>query len=1576
MTHKQRSIFYTGLPVGAALLLLLAFFFALPGGAVAAPDAPDAPTSKIIVNEFLRSGNLNTSDEWIEILLVQDLTAAELEGFYVGDSTSSTAAKFSGYKFTGMNGIAANFPKGTIIVIGGDTAFTEDTSFNPSGNDWNLLLQTNGSYITGNGSTGDLAGTDVVYADTNGTNGDTNISSDGFAVNWDSTPGTLGSNANVTIAVPTNGTGAALFSGLDGSDNAANWTTSIVTTSLTLGLPNGGDNTTYIESLRSGGATTPDLTIAKTGPSFAVAGDDLVYELSITNQNIDPATNVIVTDTLPVSTTLVSASGGFTQTNPETGVYVWELGEVLSGTQVTFNVTVNVDLNVTAGTVITNTAEVSTDAAGDDLSNNEVEHTATVYPLVSIHDIQYVADPETSDASPYLGQTVFVEGIVTAAPGELGSSAMIIEEPGGGPWSGLYLYKSGGYGSLSAPRGTEVRVLGTVDEYFGLTEFVVLNISVLSTGNTVPGAEVIDTGDFITVGSAEQWESVLIEFQNATVTNPDIGNGEWKFSDGSGETVADDLGNFTYSPALGDFYDSLTGIGWYSFSAYKIEPRNDADIVLGTPPQDLGLTKTGPSVAFNGEEIAYTLEVQNPLMVSLSDVVLTDTLPVSLTNVISTSNAITVTTLGNQIVWEFGELGSGITETVYVTATVPADMPFGTVITNQAAVTTTTPGDDPINNSTSVNTTIYEIVPIATARAGSPNEIFAVEGKVTAATGTYHANEWEIQDDSGGIAVYYYPPLPTALGDTVRVVGALGDYGGQEQLINLLYSANLGSGPEVSPLITDTAVVASGSTEGWLVQVEGIASGVPSSCGFNHSFYLNDGSGAVQIYVDGTTGLSVCSMGLQNGDFVTLTGFSSEYNGTPQIKPRIPADIRVINPAPVISKSAASTVEPGGLLTYTITLENKVGIDLIDITIVDSVPANSTLVSVLDGGANLGGATAQWDLASLPDQSSAEVRFVVQANAAVGENIVNDLYYFEASNWVTQTFGAPVQTYVGAYIPIPTIQGSDFRSPYEGMEVKTRGEVIGFFEGNSSSYNNFDGFFIQDPSGDGNDATSDGIFVNYKNLAVSVNIGDMVEVTGVVNEFDEYDGTGCYGNECLTQVSVSNVGDVTILSAQIAAPQAIIATELNPPGDVAASDIYFEALEGMLVTLPNTSTVVAPTNYGAVSVVRGDLGIDRVIRTGPYEGMPVALRNWELYGDFNGGDAPDLIVGSVVSNADGPLGFSYGDYMIITQDGDEWAVESAVTPPTTVPSWPVAGATQFSVGTFNTYNFDSGASAATKTKVVNTIASFNGAAFVALEEIEGDDTTFMAGVLADLATAGFNYDYAYSHSDIGGHGVSLLWNTDVVTDVTWSTQYQDCSADGSSSSDYDPLWATCRAQGEYPLFSRRPVVVTGTLSLASGDLEVVVIANHFKSKAGNDPSADQRRLEQGMFVNALVADFVASGSSNVIVMGDLNDFEDSPALLALTANDTLINAWTTYAADDPYSYIYEGVSQILDHILVSEALYGWLVDMGALHLNADYPYNTYYDDPANIWHTSDHDPVAATIQVPYLLYMPLIFGGN
>jgi uncharacterized repeat protein (TIGR01451 family) len=317
---------------------------------------------------------------------------------------------------------------------------------------------------------------------------------------------------------------------------------------------------------------------------------------------------------------------------------------------------------------------------------------------------------------------------------------------------------------------------------------------------------------------------------------------------------------------------------------------------------------------------------------------LTDTLPVSVTNVVSASNATAATYQGGQIVWEFGDIAAGITETVYITLTAPVSATNGFVLTNSAVVTTTSV-DNPSNNAASVGTTLYQLVPIATVRAGSSGTIFAVQGKIIVAPGTYNGTEWALQDSSGGIAVYHYPPPVVSLGDTVKLIGERGAYNGQEQFSDILYFENLASGAEVAPLITDTGAIDTGSTEGWLVRVEGVVSGL--NCPNDHSFDVDDGSGSTYVYVDSDTGADLCSLGTENGDNVQITGFSTEYNGTMEIKPRRPADLMLLKSTPDFSKDAPSNVAAGSLFTYTITLENFTGSAINSIVVTDVIPASN-----------------------------------------------------------------------------------------------------------------------------------------------------------------------------------------------------------------------------------------------------------------------------------------------------------------------------------------------------------------------------------------------------------------------------------------------------------------------------------------------------------------------------------------------------------------------------------------------------------------------------------------------------------
>lgn len=92
----------------------------------------------------------------------------------------------------------------------------------------------------------------------------------------------------------------------------------------------------------------------------------------------------------------------------------------------------------------------------------------------------------------------------------------------------------------------------------------------------------------------------------------------------------------------------------------------------------------------------------------------------------------------------------------------------------------------------------------------------------------------------------------------------------------------------------------------------------------------------------------------------------------------------------------------------------------------------------------------------------------------------------------------------------------------------------------------------------------------------------------------------------------------------------------------------------------------------------------------------------------------------------------------------------------------------------------------------------------------------------------------------------------------------------------------------------------------------------------------------------------------VVVIGDLNSYYNSRPLNTLLDNG-LRHAYEYVEPARPYSYIYQGESETLDHILVTPSLYSHLVEVEVLHINADYP-PAIPGDPSPR-RVSDHDPL-------------------
>ncbi|MBU0494337.1 MAG: DUF11 domain-containing protein [Chloroflexi bacterium] len=340
-------------------------------------------------------------------------------------------------------------------------------------------------------------------------------------------------------------------------------------------------------------------------------------------------------------------------------------------------------------------------------------------------------------------------------------------------------------------------------------------------------------------------------------------------------------------------------------------PTMGAPVTVTVSALDLVVGKTGPNCVIAGEDLVYAITLDSQGVTTATNVILTDTLPISTTYDSDDSGVVPTNPSPGVYVWSLGDVPSNTLKTINLTVTVDSAVASGTLLTNEAEASTDTVGDNPANNKATWDTTAYQLSTIAEARAGTNGQVFALEGRVTVAPGSYSASEWEFQDATGGISVYYFPPPTVALGDQVRLIATRSSFNNQEQMATpVCLFVNQGSGPEVDPKPYNTGDVNTGDTEGWLVVVTGTVSGL-GGCTGNYSFFLDDGSGPALIFVDQDTGANVCAMGIEDGDLVRVVGFSTQYQTTYEIKPRRPADFQEFYPVTFVYHDVEDVVHTG-----------------------------------------------------------------------------------------------------------------------------------------------------------------------------------------------------------------------------------------------------------------------------------------------------------------------------------------------------------------------------------------------------------------------------------------------------------------------------------------------------------------------------------------------------------------------------------------------------------------------------------------------------------------------------------------
>lgn len=565
-------------------------------------------------------------------------------------------------------------------------------------------------------------------------------------------------------------------------------------------------------------------------------------------------------------------------------------------------------------------------------------------------------------------------------------------------------------------------------------------------------------------------------------------------------------------------------------------------------------------------------------------------------------------------------------------------------------------------------------------------------------------------------------------------------------------------------------------------------------------------------------------------------------------------------------------------------------------------------------------------------------------------------------------------------VPIHDIQGAAHISPLAGQ----RPRVLGIVTAKSTN-----GFWMQDPSPDGNTATSEGIFVFTSSPPSAVAIGDSVRVQGTVQEFRP--GGATNGN--LTTTELSGTPAVTVLSTGNPLPSAVVVgtggrippdtvIEDDAAGSVETSGVFdpdqdgldfYESLEGMRVQL-NNAVAVGPTepDFGETPVI-GDNGANASVRTyrgglllRPNDGNPERITLDDLLTPLPSVNVGDHYSGPIV----GIMDYNFGNPFIEVTSAGLSAIHDGVTRETTDP----VAAGELAISTFNFENLAAGQTdklAALASLIVNNLRSPDVIAGEEVQDNNGetnngnvDASQTLTQLVAAIRAAGgptyewrqidpvngqdggapggnirqvflFRTDRGLSFVDRPG-GDSTTPNAVVGSGATTHLQYSPGRIDPASSA-----WAA----------SRKPLA--GEFDYRGHKL--FVIANHFNSKGGDDPlrgrfQPPNRVTETQRHQQAHeVADFVSSISTadpnaDVVVLGDLNDFEFSETVQILETAG-LHDLMDTLPLNQRYSYEFEGNAQVLDHVLFSSPLFARSLVFDPVHVNAEF------------WNqASDHDP--------------------
>src|SRR5438093_1275467 len=577
------------------------------------------------------------------------------------------------------------------------------------------------------------------------------------------------------------------------------------------------------------------------------------------------------------------------------------------------------------------------------------------------------------------------------------------------------------------------------------------------------------------------------------------------------------------------------------------------------------------------------------------------------------------------------------------------------------------------------------------------------------------------------------------------------------------------------------------------------------------------------------------------------------------------------------------------------------------------------------------------------------------------------------------TFGSTAEV----SLEIHDIQGAGHRSPHVGQPVTTTGIVI------AKSSN---GFWIQDPESDTDPATSEGLFVFGTAAAGLVTVGDLVHVSGTVAEFRA--GGSTSANLTTTELA-SPVLAVQSHGNALPAPTIIGTGGRIPPTTVIEDDAsdsvetsgvfdpasdgidFYESLEGMLVQVNNAVAVGPRNSFGEIPVLADD-GAGASLRTlrGGIVIRPTDFNPERIILDDVLAATPMAKVGDHFSTVVGVMDYSFGNFKLLVTATPTLADGGRTRETTRVPA-----DYEIAAGTYNVENLAPTSAVAVARHADIIVNHLRSPDLFAIEEIQDNSglandgvtdasVTWSMLIQAIQAAGGPLYQYRQidpvNNQDGGVPGGNI--RTGFLFRIDRGLEFIDRPGGDATtpamvvSTPSGPQLSVSpgridpgNAAWSSPEGVRKPLVG----EFRARGKKLFVIANHWKSKTQDNPlfgrfqppvrGTEAQRNAEAQAVRDFVSEILAlDPNANVIVLGDLNDFQFSDTLATLKGSGDLeLHALIeTLEESERYTYVFDGNSQVLDHILFSDNLFThFQFEYDVVHVNSEFP------DQA-----SDHEP--------------------